>query len=270
MKTKLFLQPSWDGWCFLHESPRRGEKGLARRVHTHDELELNIGVSGRGRYLVDGRSVDVGPGTLLLLSPEQAHLLVEESPNFSMWVAVIRAEAVLSLKTSHGFCIQPSPDDASFLTAFCRQLTATQRAEQFNVGISFLFMRVGELAERVDSGAVAVMHPAVVRATRFMKQPEYTPDIDEISRNAGMSRSQLSRLFKKQTGMTLVEYRQSIQLERFLFLYGAGAKRNLMEAALEAGFGSYIQFYRIFQRRFHCGPREYFGTSGSSKVNLTR
>ena len=260
VKTKLYLQSGWDGWCFLHEAPRRGANGTVRRAHTHDELELNIGVSGRGRYLVDGRSVDVGAGTLLLLSPEQAHLLVEESPDFSMWVAVIRAEAVPPIKPDHGFCIQSSPDDAAFLSTLCRQLAATQQAEQFNAGIRFLFMRAEELAERSGHDAGAVMHPAVIRATRFMKQPEDVPDVAAIARKSGMSRSQLSRLFKKQTGFTLVEYRQSIQLERFLFLYGAGAKRNLMEAALEAGFGSYIQFYRIFQRRFGCGPREYFGT----------
>ncbi|MFA7369643.1 MAG: AraC family transcriptional regulator [Kiritimatiellales bacterium] len=263
MKARLFLNPGWDGWCFLHEVPQRGEKASIRRAHTHDEFELNIGVSGRGRYLVDGRSVAVGAGTLLLLSPEQAHLLVEESPDFSMWVAVIRAEAVLSVKPDHRSGIQPSPDDAAFLSTLCRQLAATQQTEQFNAGIRFLFMRSEELAKRSGQDAATVMHPAVIRATRFMKQPEYTPGVDEISRNAGMSRSQLSRVFKKQTGMTLVRYRQSIQLERFLFLYGAGAKRNLMEAALEAGFGSYIQFYRIFQHRFGCGPREYFGENRS-------
>ena len=75
---------------------------------------------------------------------------------------------------------------------------------------------------------------------------------------AGMSRSQLSRLFKKQTGYTLVEYRQKMQLERFLFLYGLGKQRNLLEAALDAGFGSYPQFYRTFLQRFGCSPREYF------------
>lgn len=83
-------------------------------------------------------------------------------------------------------------------------------------------------------------------------------NVEAVARYAGLSRSQLSRLFKKQTGYTLVEYRWKIQLERFLVLYGNN--RNLLEAALDVGFGSYPQFYRVFQQRFGCGPREYFKT----------
>ncbi|NOU36038.1 MAG: helix-turn-helix transcriptional regulator [Kiritimatiellaceae bacterium] len=259
MKTKLLLNPGWDGWCRLHKAPQRGEERPERWIHTHDELELNIGVSGKGRYLIDGRSFDIGYGTLLWLSPEQAHLLVDESQDFRMWVAVIRARGIKKEKSDRRFCVQPTPDEVVFLAELCRQLAATKQREQFNAGIRFLFMRAEEMIERFECDDAA-LHPAVTRATRFMKHMVSAPSVNHVSRQAGMSRSQLSRVFKKQTGLTLVEYRQSMQLERFLFLYGAGTKRNLMESALEAGFGSYIQFHRVFQRRFHCGPREYFST----------
>jgi len=217
-------------------------------MHSHDELELNIGVSGKGRYLVDGRSCDVSPGVLLRLLPEQAHLLIEESPDFSMWVAVIRTGAVPEHSPENCFCAQSSFCETEFLLELCRQLAEAESAEIFNTGLRFLFLRAGALIADADGEALSIMHPAVVKASRLMKQPECVPDVETIARKSGMSRSQLSRLLK-------------MQLERFLFLYGAGLQRNVMEAALEAGFGSYAQFYRIFVDRFKKSPRDYFGAA---------
>lgn len=255
MKTELLLGKGRDGWCMLH---RNTEELSSRRVHTHDELEINIGVSGRGLYLVDGCPVEMSPGTLLHLSPEQAHLLVEETPDFSMWVAVIRSKTVVGLSSENRFCTQLLPDDAHFLEILCGQLEDGMSGDLLNAGLRFLFMRCIGLMKHEGGKPADRLHPAVMRAARLLKNPEQAPDVETIARAAGMSRSQLSRLFKKQTGFTLVEYRQKIQLEQFLFLYGDGSNRSVMDVALDAGFGSYAQFHRVFRSRFHCGPREYF------------
>ena len=259
MKTELLLKNGLDGWCMLH---RNTDQISSRTMHTHDELEINIGVSGKGCYLVDGCPVEVSSGVLLYLSPEQAHLLVEETTDFSMWMAVIRSERVNEFCIEDRFHTQLLPDDVLFLEELCRLLESEQSADLLNTGLRFLFLKCIALMKNA-TGRGGEFHPAVVRATRLLKRPEMAPDVDTIARVAGMSRSQLSRLFKKQTGFTLVEYRQKIQLEQFLFFYGNGSGHSIMEAALEVGFGSYAQFHRIFSSRFHCGPREYFKTGNS-------
>ncbi len=58
-------------------------------------------------------------------------------------------------------------------------------------------------------------------------------------------------------GVTLVGYRQRRALERFLELLPARRGRKLMSVALEAGFGSYPQFHRIFCREMGMSPQEY-------------
>jgi AraC-like DNA-binding protein len=248
MREILNIPAERDGLCFLHCAGGQG-----RRVHSHDELEINLVISGTGLYLIDGARQPLSTGSLLWLSPDQAHLLAEESADFIMWVAVIRAQAFLSDEPSRS--VRLSPDDSTFFSTLCRKLGEADPELLFNAGLNYLFRQVADLLESAPSGSD--MHPSVVRAVRLMKDPEDAADVDAIARHAGMSRSQLSRLFKQQTGFTLVEYRQKMQLERFLFLYGGG-QRNLLEAALDAGFGSYPQFYRVFQQRFGCSPREYF------------
>ncbi len=62
---------------------------------------------------------------------------------------------------------------------------------------------------------------------------------------AGLSPSHLSRLFKAQTGVSITRFRNQRRLERFRALYGDGRRTTALAAALDAGFGSYAQFYRV-------------------------
>jgi len=54
----------------------------------------------------------------------------------------------------------------------------------------------------------------------------------------------------------MVEYKNRVRLNRFTALVDKG-RRNLLEAALAAGFGSYAQFHRVFRALRHVTPREY-------------
>jgi transcriptional regulator GlxA family with amidase domain len=77
--------------------------------------------------------------------------------------------------------------------------------------------------------------------------------------------SRLARVFKNEMQMSLVEYRNRLRLERFSVLVDAGGD-NLLNAALEAGFGSYAQFHRTFRAIRGISPREYLRRRGSSST----
>jgi len=78
-----------------------------------------------------------------------------------------------------------------------------------------------------------------------------------LASGVGLSPSRLSRLFKQQTGLTLVHFRQRIALERFLQMYDPRHGKTLLATALAAGFGSYAQFHRVYKRVLRCSPREH-------------
>jgi AraC-like DNA-binding protein len=69
-----------------------------------------------------------------------------------------------------------------------------------------------------------------------------------------MSPAHLSRLFKSQIGTTIVDFRNQQRFERFIRLRESGDAATLTRAALDAGFGSYPQFYRVFKRLTGVGP----------------
>jgi len=83
----------------------------------------------------------------------------------------------------------------------------------------------------------------------------------QIAARLDLSLSRLARVFKAEMGMSLVEYRNRLRLDRFAVLLDRG-RTNLLEAALAAGFGSYAQFHRVCRALRHMTPREYLQSRG--------
>jgi AraC-like DNA-binding protein len=109
------------------------------------------------------------------------------------------------------------------------------------------------------SGAISrAGHPLVVGSLRLLaKDPSLAGR--ELASKLDISVSRLARVFKQEMGMSLVDYRNHLRLERFQTLVDAGGE-NLLEAALAAGFGSYAQFHRVFRAARGATPREYLRT----------
>jgi AraC-like DNA-binding protein len=103
-------------------------------------------------------------------------------------------------------------------------------------------------------------HPAVAAAVRMLTDDPSLRGGD-IAKKLGVSLSRFARVFKSDTGLSLVDFRNQLRLERFLSLVEAGGS-NLLEAAYAAGFGSYSQFHRVFRDLRGASPRDYFSGGG--------
>jgi AraC-like DNA-binding protein len=79
---------------------------------------------------------------------------------------------------------------------------------------------------------------------------------DELARDLALSPHTLSRSFRRETNMSIVEYRNELRLARFLSYVDSEAN-SVADAAREAGFGSYAQFHRVFRARYGQSPRDY-------------
>ncbi|HXX67601.1 MAG TPA: helix-turn-helix domain-containing protein [Polyangiaceae bacterium] len=110
-------------------------------------------------------------------------------------------------------------------------------------------------------------HPLVTEVTRALAA-DPTLTCAALSRRVHVSAGRLARVFKKETRTSVVDHRNTLRLARFLD--GADPRGgNLLAAALEAGFGSYAQFHRVFRARFGAAPRVYLAAlaAGGSTEN---
>lgn len=265
MRQKLQLPAELDGDLWYYR-----QLGRANAMHHHAELEFNLVTQGKGLYLLANRKYQLGRGDLLWLFPAQEHVLIEQSPDFEMWIGVAKPKAVRRLATDANskilrqlnptgeYCRRlPQPDFARLDTLIAEIISNRQRSGLFNAGLGYALLTAWQLFESAADVPIHDVHPAVEKAARHIRDKNNTTSLNDLATHAGLSPARLSRLFKKQTGIALVEFRNRQRIEKFLALYGTGQRLTMLEAALEGGFGSYPQFHRVFKRALGCSPGEY-------------
>jgi AraC-like DNA-binding protein len=113
--------------------------------------------------------------------------------------------------------------------------------------------------DRTGHQLIATAKHATVTKITAMLDNDPSLSGKTMAKKVGISLSRLARLFKSEIGLSLVEYRNRLRLERFFGLVDSG-NNNLLEAALASGFGSYAQFHRVFCNVYKARPRDFLLT----------
>jgi len=236
-----------------------------RPRHFHAEPELNLITAGRATFGYGEATVSVSAGDALWWPPGQDHVLLEATPDLDLYVVGVTpafSDLVLGdpvFKASGVARLHLGQDALAGLRAAC----AVQRAGGEAATVE---RHVGDFwreAFRTRAGR-RDHHPLTVRALGSLLG---RPDLQrgELARLIRGNASEVSRYFHRDLGLTLVAYRTRLRLIRFIQLVESG-RRSFLAAAIEAGFGSYSQCHRAFQRAFTCTPRVFFGTGVSEEM----
>lgn len=269
MLQRLKLPANLDGMAWRYANPAG-----ANRRHHHAELELNLVTSGTGIYLLGNRHYQIRRGDLLWLFPTQEHVLIEQTSDFEMWVVVFRRRLIkrsatdpasLPLKQryfSGDTCRRLRQRDLSRFEELFTQLGDTaSEPGLLNAGLAYALLHAWKCFDRAGEVPARSVHPAVERTARLLLGDENSYSLPQLARRVRLSPSRLSRLFKQQTGLSIVEFRNRQRMQRFLNRYelerDSGRQSTLLNAALDAGFGSYPQFHRVFRKVAGCSPAEY-------------
>jgi AraC-like DNA-binding protein len=265
MKAKVPIRPGLEGYAVIVDQMRQ------LTMHHHDELEVNLVLSGKASYLFGHRRVPLFAGSLIWIFPEQEHVLIDWSHDFSMWVLLFKPAIIDRYAGKGDRRILRSPDPGDI---FCRQIDPqlvdvlsqvydgapddNRDPEFVNATLGYALVASWRIYQSSRESVLRTdVHPAVAKAARLISNAEEPIPLNRLAREAGLSASRLSRLFKRQTGVSLTTFRHRTCLKRFLGLYRTGARYSLIEAALLAGFGSYAQFHRIFTRFMGSSPMTY-------------
>jgi AraC-like DNA-binding protein len=257
MSDNLALRAAVDGRVVRHAAGNRRP-----RPHRHVELEVNLVVRGTASYLLGERRYELTPGTLTWLFPGQDHVLVDESRDHELWWAVFRPSLVARTATrpqmrplleknpTGEFSRRLDSHRARRLDRLLRELRAAEDLDDavLNAGLSYLLLLAWRAFLDSDDVIEGVgVHPAVETVARVLRADPGAGDLTTLARAAGLSPSHLSRVFKAQTGVSISRFRNRQRVHRFMLLYGDGRHTTALAAALEVGFGSYAQFYRVFR-----------------------
>ncbi|HVU35605.1 MAG TPA: AraC family transcriptional regulator [Opitutaceae bacterium] len=264
MRQQLALPKDWVGDVWHYDN-----RGRTHATHRHVELEFNLVTRGAGAYLLAHRKYEIRRGDLVWLFPGQEHVLLEQTLDFQMWIGVFKpalvrrvasdpAARILRQANPPGeYCRRLGGRAFDRLDALCAEVEASHdRPGLFNAGLGYVLANAWQSFQGAAEVSVPNVHPAVEKAAQFIRDESTTIGLAELAGRCGLSASRLSRLFKQQTGVALVDFRNRQRVERFLRLRENG-RLKLIDAALEAGFGSYPQFHRVFKRVLGCSPGAY-------------
>jgi AraC-like DNA-binding protein len=107
----------------------------------------------------------------------------------------------------------------------------------------------------------------VTLATAIADEPADETSLDDWAQRLGMSRRSITRHFREETGMTVVEWRQAARLQRALELLADGG--SVTSVALTLGYDSISSFIALFRRAMGVTPAKFMAQAaagGSGRV----
>jgi AraC-like DNA-binding protein len=265
---KLFLEENLDGDIWLYEKHRNNTN--FGEEHIHEELEVNIVISGTANYLISGKRYQLTPGIQVWLFPKHPHVLLETSKDFKMWVVVFKktmikrlvddgAERVLSAELfNEDFVKENNSLESHELSDLCKQTIGVKdNVALRNAAIAYLCLKSWDLFKNGSRPEEYVsISKNIQKAISMIEHSSYI-SMQEMCLELSINPSKLSREFKNQLGLTMSDYRQKIYLDRFMSKWNQNKKINLLKSALDSGFGSYAQFHRVFKKNLGVGPAVY-------------
>lgn len=235
--------------------------------HAHEDLEINVVTAGDAEILIQGKTCTLIRGTVLFLRPAEYHMLIKRSDNFRMKILVMNREQVEYLKKKAGIANALFDKENLFVNILDKDglrllenCLTVEFFKAFSPASKDSFLReslhliLQLCASSGPENKKQKLHPAIFQAIEMLEESQMMAKLKDISEQIDMDSAQLSRIFQQSLGMSFVEYRNVSRLERFLFLRKT-KNYNLLEAASEAGFGSYRSFYRIYKQVYGHSPR---------------
>lgn len=248
------------------------------REHKHNLYHVLVYMKAKGAFSLEGRLIEVVPGTIVCVSPGQRHDFVThrrravysevtfslETPEENIldipFEALLQKYVGLPLKLPP-WCLT-SVDTTHQLESLIQEMTDHARA-----GVDLTtYCCQRSLARLFDSlvwACAEFEQPAFPIDERLMKVKRYI-DIhyaepicaDKLAVLASMSKGYLFRAFRKAYGQAPLAYQQQLRLEAAKTLLRATALR-CHEVALRCGYNNIQFFHRLFKRQVGMTPGQF-------------
>lgn len=213
-------------------------------------------------FFLHGREVQARSGDFILYAPgeEQHHIYTSNRSGEFYYLHFTNATeqdlALLGMASSAIYHSEPSAETADTFEQLIRELQSRRAGYQQACRLlaRFLFICVNRQLKGAEAEQRSPELTAVIQYIRrhYMENTS----LAEYAAMCGMSKFHFSRLFKRQTGMSPMEYRAEVRLEHAQGLLTA-TYYSIKKIAEMTGYNSQEYFSDAFKKQNGCSPSSY-------------
>lgn len=234
--------------------------------HTHNHMELFYIVGGKGQFLIEDQLYPVDTSQLVIINPNVLHTEVslKSQPLEYIVLGVDGIELAIHSGSNGQFCVLTPSEGAeisSCLRNILREMELKSAGYQ-DVCQAFMEILIIRLMRSISLSAPTELHlPAVNRQCASVRRYidlhfKEAITLDQLAEASHMNKYYLSHVFKRQYGVSPINYMIGRRLEESKFLL-AETDLSVSQIAQLLGFSSPSYFSQMFSKSQSVTPREY-------------
>ncbi len=239
-------------------------------AHYHERMELLRIHRGQMRLVVDGEAFTAEPNELVIIGPNQSHAgvsgiagldydvimfdlanLNNNSFAYRKYIEPILQQKIgFAAKTTHAAILAA----ADSLVSAC---AAQQKAHPLHT-IGMVYSLLGAFYQHASPTARTAETRTGLNAITAYINEHFTEPLStrSLSETFGYNETYFSRMFKKNTGETVMQYIAALRLQRAQQLL-RDTDDSVRTVALKCGYTDVFYFSDRFKRRVGKAPRDY-------------
>ncbi len=234
--------------------------------HTHNHTELFFIVSGKGQFLIQDQVFPVDVNNLVIINPNVLH--TEASLNAQPLEYIVLGISGIDLATNENsngqFCILDHFESVDISSCFRNILREMElkNAGYEDICQAYMEILIIRLMRNTALSAQAESHTmsgnrqcAVVR--RYIDLHFKEPlTLEQLSEEAHMNKYYLSHAFKREYGVSPINYLISRRIDESMYLLSE-TDLSLSQIAQLLGFSSLSYFSQVFRKAHGTSPMEF-------------
>lgn len=238
-------------------------------LHWHDFYELEYIESGHATQIINGKSYQMSPGFVVLLSPVDFHSYENVSADDPLVIHNIRFSDLIipaSIRSKLGTCAISRLSDMSSIIPMFHQLTKEYQDSDFGreefiratiTQLCIMVLRQSNIETQAACKPVVEHYSPIQEAVLYIRN-HYRDSItiDEVASIVHLTPNYFSEYFKKQTGVKFCSYVQKLRLEFSVSLLKL-SDLSIKEIADQSGFNSAAYFSNAFKDYFGVSPEQF-------------
>lgn len=253
---------------FAGESQTSPDHRIGPKIY--DYYLLHYIESGHGQFITEERAYRLSQGDLFLIHPGQlvSYISDQQQPWHYRWIAFAGQEAATMIEKV-GFTLH-SPiartGEQERIGTYLEQLLvsfASQKESSDLAALGYLHLILAEtsdlmIQQAVLPGTQSMTRRIVKQMIHYMSSQYAHPvSIEDMCNSLGYNRAYMSRIFKKETGMTPITYLLKLRIDKARQLLRERPELSTQQIAASVGLTDALYFSKQFKRFYQVSPTGY-------------